>query len=211
MFTLTVDQRDSGRSPDLVEATIDQLSRFPARLALERTAGDEFQGLFDDPQTVLDVVLELVRADTWHIGIGCGDVEHPLPASTRAARGPAYELARQAVEKAKRRPQHLCVAGADEYAAGQADAVLTLLAALTQRRSEQAWEAIDLRHDGFSNAEIAAKLEISRQAVGQRLAAGLWNQESGVRPVIAELLTAASGTASRSADGETDGETDGHG
>lgn len=194
-FVLTIDQRGSGRTADLVDGAISRLAHLPTRLPFERTAGDEFQGLLDDPVSVLDAMLHLVRDGDWHIGVGAGPVATPLPASTRAARGPAFELARAAVEAAKRRPQHLAVRGADPDAAAQTDAVLTLLAAVVQRRSPAAWEAIDLDGAGLSATEAAAKLGITRQAVGQRLSVGLWAQEQAVRPVITRLLVEAQGSA----------------
>jgi hypothetical protein len=191
MFVMTVDQRRSGRSKDLVGSALDRLRAVPTRLPFERTAGDEFQGLLEDPLSVVDATLELVRDGTWHIGIGAGGVELPLPDSTRAARGPAFELARQAVDAAKRRPQHVAVRGSAVDDAAQTEAVLTLLAAVVERRSEPAWEAIDLVAGGLSPAQAATKLAISRQAVGQRLAVGLWHAEQAVRPVLTRLLAGA--------------------
>ncbi len=191
MYVMTVDQQRSSGSSDRVDGALTRLARIPTVLAFERTAGDEFQGLLDDPVSVVDATLDLVRDGTWHIGIGAGEVEQPLPRSTRAARGPAFELAREAVEVAKRRPQHLAVSGHDAEGAEHAEAALTLLAAVVQRRSDAAWEAIDLDSRGLSPAESAAKLGISRQAIGQRLAVGLWKQEQAVRPVLARLLAGA--------------------
>ncbi len=191
VFVLTVDQQRSSGSPDRVDAALSHLSRVPTVLAFERTAGDEFQGLLDDELSVVDVILDLVRDGHWHIGLGIGPVEQPLPGSTRAARGPAFELARQAVDDAKRRPQHLAVRGVDSDRAREAEAVLTLMAAVAERRSEAAWEAIDLSGAGLGAAEAAAKLGVSRQAVGQRLAAALWPQERACRPVAARLLADA--------------------
>lgn len=191
MFVMTVDQRRSSHSKDLVSSALDRLRAVPTRLPFERTAGDEFQGLLEDPLSVVDATLELVRDGTWHIGIGAGGVELPLPESTRAARGPAFELARRAVDAAKRRPQHVAVRGSGADDAAQTEAVLTLLAAVVERRSEPAWEAIDLVSSGLSPAQVAAKLAISRQAVGQRLSVGLWHAELAVRPVLTSLLTGA--------------------
>jgi DNA-directed RNA polymerase specialized sigma24 family protein len=62
-----------------------------------------------------------------------------------------------------------------------------------QRRSRPAWEAVDLVGAGRRQAEAAAALGISRQAVGQRLAAGLWELERELRPTAARLLTRAEG------------------
>jgi hypothetical protein len=200
MFVLTVDQRRSRRGPDRVDAALARLdglvsaglARPPAR-GFERTAGDEFQGLFDDAASVVTLALDLVRDGGWHVGVGAGGVETPLPTLTRAGRGPAFSLARDAVETAKRTPDHVCVRGADAGAAEQADAVLALLAAVVARRSEPAWEALDLLSEGRTTGEVAAKLGVTRQAVSQRLAAGLWQQERAARPVAARLLVEAAG------------------
>jgi hypothetical protein len=147
-----------------------------------------------DAAEVVAVVLELVRSGGWSIGVGMGAVEEPLPASTREARGPAFVYAREAVERAKRRPDGVAVAGPDAGAAAEAEAVLGLLATVVRRRTGAAWEAADLVGDGLTLAEAAQKLGVSRQAVGQRLAAGSWQQEREARPVAARLLARAAGT-----------------
>jgi hypothetical protein len=185
---MTVDQRNSGGRPDRVATALELLAGLPTRLPFERTAGDEFQGLLADEVSVVCATLALVRDGEWHIGIGAGAVTEPLPGSTREARGEAFLLAREAVDAAKRRTGHLAVRGHDPAAAAAADAVLDLLGVTVQRRSELAWQAVDLVASGMSAAKAAAQLGISRQAVGQRLAAALWQQEAAVRPVVARLL-----------------------
>jgi hypothetical protein len=196
-IVLTVDQRSSRHGPDRVEEALGRLARRPAERPFERTAGDEFQGVLSaDPGAILsvvDVILDLVRDGTWSIGIGVGPVEHPLPASTRAGRGEAFLHARKAVERAKRRPQHLAVDGRDPEAARDAEAVLTLLAAVVQRRTPQAWKAVELVTEGLTLSEVAARLGVTRQAVGQRLGTALWHQEQAARPVAARLLAGAGG------------------
>ena len=48
---LTIDQRASRRGPDRVGAMLERLNgAVPVVLAFERTAGDEFQGVLDDPR-----------------------------------------------------------------------------------------------------------------------------------------------------------------
>jgi DNA-directed RNA polymerase specialized sigma24 family protein len=193
-YVLTVDQKASRRGPDRVDAVLRELNdAVPALLAFERTAGDEFQGVLEEPDLVVDVVLRLVRAGGWSIGVGAGPVQTPLPASTRAGAGPAFLSARRAVDAAKQRPSRLAVRGAVPPDAGDAQAVLSALAVLVDRRSEQAWEAISLVEGGRTQAEAAGALGISRQAVGQRLAAGLWDLERELRPTAARLLTRAAG------------------
>jgi DNA-directed RNA polymerase specialized sigma24 family protein len=193
-YVLTVDQKASRRGPDRVDAVLRELNdAVPALLAFERTAGDEFQGVLEEPDLVVDVVLRLVRAGGWSIGVGAGPVQTPLPASTRAGAGPAFLSARRAVDAAKQRPSRLAVRGAVPSEAGDAQAVLSALAVLVDRRSEQAWEAISLVEGGRTQAEAAGALGISRQAVGQRLAAGLWDLERELRPTAGRLLTRAAG------------------
>jgi len=195
VFVLTVDQKNSRRSPDRVPEALARLGReFRPVVPFERTIGDELQGVLSDPSDVVAAVLELVRQDEWYVGIGAGPVEEPLPASTREARGPAFVMAREAVERAKRRPNGVAVVGVDAGAAREAEAVLALLAAVVRRRSDAAWDAVDLVVTGLSATEAAGKLGVSRQAVGQRLAAGSWQQERDARPVAARLLARAEGT-----------------
>lgn len=191
-YVLTVDQRGSQRERDLVDEALDQVQTLVPKpvLSFERTAGDEFQGLLDDAAAVLDAVLMLVRRGAWSIGVGIGPVEEPLPASTRAARGPAFVRARAALDEAKQRPDHVAVIGGARPAA-DADAVLTLLAAVSARRSAAGWEAIALVEQGYTLAEAAERLGVSRQAVGQRLTVALWHQEQQVRPVLVRLLADA--------------------
>jgi hypothetical protein len=165
----------------------------PTVLGFERTAGDEFQGVLADPDDAVEVVLQLARSGEWSIGVGAGPVQTPLPQSTRAGAGPAFLSARRAVDAAKQRPGRLAVRGAVPTDAGDAQAVLTALAVIVERRSEQAWEAIALVGAGKTQAEAAGELGISRQAVGQRLGAGLWELERELRPTAARCLTRAAG------------------
>jgi hypothetical protein len=192
-FVLTVDQRGSRRATDRVPAVLGALSGVPTVLRFERTAGDEVQGVLDDPVAVVEVVRRLVRTGGWSIGIGAGPVQGPLPRSTRAATGPAFLAARAAVDAAKRRPVRVAVRGAVAEAAEDAQAVLTALAAVLERRSDQAWEAVELVERGRTQAQAAGELGVSRQAVGQRLAAGLWEVERDLRPTAARLLARAAG------------------
>ncbi|HEX2075712.1 MAG TPA: hypothetical protein VHF92_18185 [Geodermatophilus sp.] len=193
-YVLTVDQQGSRRSPDRVEEALRRLQKaVPTLLPFERTAGDEFQGVLAEAADAVTAVLELVRLGGWSIGVGAGPVSTPLPDSTRAGSGPAFLCARRAVDAAKKRLSRLAVRGAVPADAGDAQAVLGALAVVVQRRSDQAWEAIALVEEGRTQAEAAAALGVSRQAVGQRLTAGLWELERELRPTAARLLTRAAG------------------
>jgi hypothetical protein len=192
MFVLTVDQRNSRRGSDRVEELLGWLATQPGVLrGFERTAGDEVQGVMDDPAAVVDVVLALVRRDEWSVGVGAGPVREPLPASTRAGSGPAFELARKAVDHAKSSPQRLAVRAPDRAQAVAAQAALDLLANVVQRRTDPGWEAVDLISAGTTQTEVAEQLGITKQAVSQRLRAATWAPEVAGRDLAAQLLTAA--------------------
>ena len=196
MFVLTVDQVDSRRHRDLVPATTARLAALATRLPFTRTVGDEFQGLLEDPLSVVDAILTLMRSSTWHVGLGIGAVEEPLPDDPRSARGPAFLAARQAVERAKREPGHVhVVAPAAPDEAEDVAVVLQLLAALRARRSRAGWEAVEAMAASGQQAEVAEQLGVSRQAVGQRLQAAGWALEQRTLPTLARLLERADATA----------------
>jgi predicted DCC family thiol-disulfide oxidoreductase YuxK len=192
VFVLTADQRDSRGSADRVGTGLRALAEAvpsPAR-GFERTAGDEVQGVLDGPGDVLRAVLALVRDGRWSVGVGVGPVERPLPASTRAGRGPAFTAAREAVEQAKLRPHHVALVGTDAAAAvvADADAVLALALSVSARWSEEAVEAVDLVESGLTQTAAAERLGVTRQAVGQRLQAALWRQHADALEVVRHLL-----------------------
>jgi hypothetical protein len=196
MFVLTVDQRHSRRGVDRVEDLLGWLAGQPGVLrSFERTAGDEVQGVMSDPTAVVDVVLALVRRGDWSVGIGAGPVREPLPASTRAGSGPAFELARKAVEHAKSSPQRLAVGAPDRTRAAAAQAALDLLATVVQRRTDPGWEAVDLMIPGASQTDVAEALGITKQAVSQRLRAATWAPEVAGRDLASQLLSEANSPA----------------
>lgn len=193
MFVLTVDQRDSSRRPDRVEALLGGLAERPGAFlrGFERTAGDEVQGVLDDAAQVVDLVLHLVREEAWSVGVGVGAVKEPLPESTRAGSGPAFVLAREAVGRAKSRPSGLAVAGERPEDAHRAQTALDLLTAALLRRSDRGWEAVDLAATGLNQIEVAQRLGISKQAVSQRLHTADWHLEPDARALASHLLSVA--------------------
>jgi hypothetical protein len=171
---LTVDQRDSRGQEDLVPAMLSALSVIPSLLAFERTAGDEIQGVLVEPESVRRVLETFIRSGAWNVGIGIGELETPLPESTRAGRGPAYLSARSAVTSAKSSPWHLRVVGDEGYRCRQLETVLWLWSAVLSRRTARGWEVADLVDEGVSYDDAGRRLGITQSAVSQRAqAAGL--------------------------------------
>ena len=178
-FVLIADQVGSRAADDRVPAALAALGDLAVALPFERTAGDEIQGLLDDPRSVVTAITRLTRLGGWRIGLGVGTVDTPVPTSTRAARGPAYLAARAAIDTARSAPAELAVAlpagvsgavyGEVSDAAKDAEAALWLLRTVLARRSEEGWELMDLLDKGLTNARAAQRLGISPSAVSQRL------------------------------------------
>jgi hypothetical protein len=191
-FVLTVDQIQSRAQQDLVEVTLAGLGEVDTLLPFTRTVGDEFQGLVANPASVVDVTLGLMRTVGWHVGIGIGAVQQPLPSDARQARGPAFLAARSAVEAAKKQSTHVSVRSVpDHLEARDAEITFRLLIALQLRRSAHGWEAAGLMDQGLTQAAAASTLGITRQALSQRLQAAHWSLDRESRLVLARLLARA--------------------
>ncbi|MFC9839026.1 hypothetical protein ACFVKB_35245 [Rhodococcus sp. NPDC127530] len=191
MFVLTVDQRGSRRDVDRVAQLLTEFAGRDLVRPFQRTAGDEVQAVVADPATVVDLALDLVGREHWSIGIGAGPVEEPLPAETRAGRGPAFESARVAVERAKNAAGRVAVEGPDPDGATDADTALTLVAVLVARRTEEGREAVEQMRHGSTQTEAARALGISKQAVSQRLSTAGWQVETAGRRLAERLLRKA--------------------
>ena len=153
---LTVDQRGSTRRRHRPGP------RDPGRAGRRRDAaplrahrGRRVPGRARRPRRAGRVVERLLREDGWNIGIGIGEVEQPLPESTRAGRGPAFVHARDAVTAAKSAPWQLRVA-ATTPTPGALETTLWLWAAVLDRRTSRGWEVADLVDAGASYDEAAS-------------------------------------------------------
>lgn len=201
MFVVTADQHRSRETGDRVRRLLEDLSPWADEraehilLPLERTVGDEVQIVLSDAETALDFTLQLVRAGDWAIGVGAGPADLPLGSSPRQSSGEVFIHARNAVERArgKAEPVPVVVEGANNDAAGQATAVLQLLAAVVRRRSAEGWAVADRQAQGMNQAQIAADLGISPQAVSKRARTAMVEEERRARPVVAALISAAEG------------------
>lgn len=204
MFVITADQIDSRNDRDratemIASLTADFGHAFP--LPADQTSGDEIQVMTADAAVALGVVLALHRAGYWSTGLGVGEVNTPLPESTRQSSGGAFVAARNAVTRSKRTDARFALedaaAAAAAHAAGpdareltgdEVEALVTMLLLLRQRRTSEGWEAVDLLRSGLSQVKIAASLGISTAAVSQRVKSAQWRVEEAVRPALVRLL-----------------------
>lgn len=189
-LVLTVDQRGSRRTGDLVPVMLVALTDVPMLRPFQRTAGDEFQGVADEPAAVAAALEPLLRDGRWAVGLGIGPVDRPLPADAREGNGPAYLHARAAVTSAKHTPWPVRVVGVDGYRAEQLETAIWLWAALLARRTDKGWEVVDLVEQGLSHDRVAARLGITPSAVSQRLRAAGLVEGGRARALVTHLATA---------------------
>ncbi|MCX7521343.1 DNA-binding protein [Microbacterium sp. STN6] len=199
MFVVTADQVNSRNRPDAVAPTLSMLNdEFGSQLALpaDRNAGDELQAVSGDAASALSIVLSLTRTDEWSVGLGCGPVRTPLPENARAASGPAFFAARDAVVRAKRAQTRVALAAQSESGddhsvsalAQETEALLNLLLALRSRRSDAGWELYDLMVTGMPQNEAARRLGISAPAANARARVAGLKIEAAAIPALTRLL-----------------------
>lgn len=216
MFVLTIDQQASTQHGDLVPLLLDQLAEVVkplegVALPFERTVGDEVQATLTSAPSTLSIMRSVLRTGGWSIGLGVGSVATPLPNSSRAASGPAFVHAREAVQRAKAKSTTaaLAVNADDGDRASDLEALLLLLGGVIARRTGPGWEVIDALSapippsvSGSSQTgpddqsvtrtqqEVATMLGITRQAVNQRLKTAMWAEELAALPLAVKLLVA---------------------
>lgn len=193
MFVLTIDQRKSTTQGDRVPQLLELLTTHPQAptplRAFERTAGDEVQAVFNNPQDLLNAALMIARTQQWHIGIGSGTIKEPLPTHAREGNGEAYKNARQAVERAKKSAGNVAYqAPADDPYQLLIEATLQLVFDLEEKRSEQRQLIGNEYTQGKTQQEIATELGISQQAVSSALALGRWRETRTIMHELAQLL-----------------------
>lgn len=203
MYVLTIDQRHSRTSEDRVPRLLDALAGVPRVAAFERTAGDEIQGLLDDPAAVRTALLLALRDGDWHCGVGVGEVDDDSwSTGTRAGRGPAYLAARDAVEAAKSLPGSVAIrvpaaaekSAAESSATGWAadcEAVWTLVASLVLDRTEAQWRTVDAVDRSPTQAAAADTLGITPTSVAGNLRASGIREERAAYPALDRLLAGA--------------------
>lgn len=193
MFVLTLDQRRSRESDDLVGPWLDELNtEFVAglRLPFVRTAGDEMQGLFTDPYSLIEVIVRAHDAAEWWIGVGLGRAE-PLGDTARDSRGPAFQHARTALEVAKTRSWRCAAAGDPDWVATAADGALATIIYVRASRSPHANGLVNRALAGSKQVDIARELRITPQAVSKQLKNAGLDQERRGREALAAVLSRA--------------------
>lgn len=193
MYVITIDQRKSRAQRSSVDRWVTELNERHAQhllLPFEQTVGDELQGVSNDPLPAIDCVVTGVRFGHWWVGVGVGAGE--LDTTSPRSRGEAFYSAREAIDAAKKNSYGFAVRRAGEPVK-DAEACLTLVGYVIRKRGERqtSWEAVELRRQGLTLEQIAARLGISMQAVHSRLTAAGYDEEHAGRELAERLLREA--------------------
>lgn len=162
----------------------------PPVLDWQLSAGDELQSLYSDPRDVLRVILTLGSDRDWHVGLGIGTVEYPLPATVHEATGAAFIAARKAVTEAK---ESSSPAVEGSVWAPHVESVLGLVCSVRRRRTANGAAATVLADAGLTQCQIATELDITQSSVSRRLSAAQWHEEHATHATLLSLLALADG------------------
>lgn len=210
MYVLTIDQRGSSSDVDRVPGLISEL-RGLTPAPLERSVGDELQGVVEHAAEVVDIALHALRSGNWYVGIGIGDVQLAPGGSPREGSGSGFVAARKAVELAKSAAGQVplsVVSGTmgrgrevppqareGAVSSANAQAVLRLIGRVVQQRTQAQWRVVDRlrasqggegRHG--SQKHVAHELGITEQSVSRAVLRSGWQEEWAARPAAAMLL-----------------------
>lgn len=180
----------------------DPLPRLTATLAplglrrpIERTLGDEAIVVVDRAEQAVEVIRAVSEIGGWCVGLGVGAVDKPLPAETRALRGPAIDAAREALHAARTTAQvPLAVRAGDPRqaaTAADAEAVLRLIGWMISTRNTGQWRVVRALRErpGITQRDLAAHLGITQQTVSRSLKTSGWREESAAHPLLVRLLS----------------------
>lgn len=192
MYVVTMDQRSTRQSGDLVPDLVRSLRPIETAVEFQRSVGDEVQGVTAEASEAVAAGMLALRSGHWSVGIGVGPLDDPLPLSIADAGGDALVYARQAAERALRLQDAfpITVAGISPDIAAEAEAVLRLLGRIVAVRSDAEWRVVDLLVPGVRGQQklVAQELGISTQAVSKAVVRSLWQEEWAARPAAARLL-----------------------
>lgn len=147
------------------------------------TAGDEFEGLFDDPAPVFEFVRELTDALGSHpsgpvelrFGIGRGTLATPVPDERRRRRvgeldGPAFHAARDALVRAERDGMWIAVEGWGEAEDAVLEALARMLGVVRGEWTRRQAETVAAARDA-AQKDVARAFGVSPSVVSESLKA----------------------------------------
>lgn len=204
MFAIHASYRGrSKRRSAYVKDIIQALSQSGAVSAVRALGVEAFVCIADSPQTAGGLVLSLLQAGDFAIGIGAvadeGNGQERYYANRAELEAHCAEAAGRAVlpqAKAMSVVMRVEMAGPGAVqapgevltSAEDVSAAFTLLAHVLHRRTKEGREATALLRAGLSQSEAAAEVGISKQAMSQRLMAAGWQAEQAGWKLATNML-----------------------
>ncbi|WP_420098513.1 DNA-binding protein [Corynebacterium sp.] len=176
------------RRADYVRQVSDALGNAHNVVEVRGRGPEEFVVLADDADSAAGVVMNLIQAGDFAIGIGAVVGDPGTGQADRALRDHLVSAAARAVRGARRAgviqarvelpgPGGVQASGAGADVAGDIAAAFTLVSHVLSRRTAEGREATALVRQGHLQSEAAELVGISKQAMSQRLAAAGWQAE----------------------------------
>lgn len=185
--------RDTRRA-ELVRRFAEALSTLEDSGEFEILGVEEIRAHVASPSTACDVVMALLAAGDWAIGIGViPGTATPDPEDTdqvTLAKKTASEALRPTT-RAGTVKVRIHGAKRDDIRGFNISAAFTLMAQVLSKRSHEGREATSLVRSGFNQNEAAEELGISKQAMSQRLQAAGWQAEQAGWQLAVNLLDQA--------------------
>lgn len=142
------------------------------------TSGDEFQALFEDPSVIPELLVKLERGfvhSRIRFGIGKGVLSTKLEHSSIGMDGPAWHLAREAIQAAKAQGQ---LGGVYLGFGDPDDQVLNAISSQAEwyrgRYYERYSDIFLLLEEGLAQIDISARLKKKKQQVSEQIARSGW-------------------------------------
>ena len=167
---------------------------------LKLTAGDEVQGLTQEPQVFVDIITHtseaLVPVElSW--GIGFGDLATTFAPDVARLDGPCFHRAREAVEGAKKASSSLEVRGIEEPDGGLLSAIMNLIGSVRSAWTERQLEVVRKARCRVQT-EVARSLNVEPSTVSRTLALAHYRPvlegEDAARALLTKLADEAAHT-----------------
>lgn len=166
------------------------------------TLGDEFQGLLNSREHLLDMI-QYIQREMYPVrlrfGIGIGEIHTNIfREAAIGADGPAYYAARDMIEDLRRQEKKLKKQAADiqiaiydteDFEIMEINTILALMKLIEDDWSEkQRFTIWDMAQNGGSQKECAKRLNTTQSTVARRLAEGRFLTYEKARKTVGEAL-----------------------
>ncbi|GAA1473820.1 MarR family transcriptional regulator [Corynebacterium felinum] len=168
------------RRAELVRNSAQALSTLPGVGEFSVLGVEDIAATIDTPSATCDTTMALLSHGDWAVAIGVAPTDEQ-----------ALNLARTTLGAHARAGQVKVGIRRQKEAAQDVAGAFLMLAHILAKRTPEGREATSLMRSGYNQNEAAAELEISKQAMSQRLQAAGWQAELAGWRLAVRLLEQA--------------------